>query len=248
MELVLLLDRLGNKYLVKPGRGKLNTSLGLVDLEQLREVSFGQTVKSHLGEEFHVLPVSLKDLFDKGLRRGPQVVLPKDAAQILAYADLRPGSRVVDCGTGSGWLAIFLGSLVRPTGKVYTYEIRDEFFRLARENIRRAGLEDVIVLKKKDVYKGIDEREVDLVTVDVPEPWKVVPHAEDALKVGGYLAVFSPCVESVQETYRALSPRRFSEVVTIECLVRELLVRPGATRPSNEMVAHTSYLTFARRI
>lgn len=244
MQWFVLLDKFGGKYLVKEG-GELRTHLGIVKLDNLTP---GQVIKSHIGEEFKVLPVSLPDLFEKGFKRGPQVVLPKDAAQIVAYTGVGPGSLVVDGGSGSGWLAIFLGNIVRPNGRVYTYEVREDFARLAQENIERAGLGEVVILKRGDIYLGIDEREVDLVTIDVPEPHLVVPHAEEALRIGGYLAAFTPCIETLQALYSALRKGRFSEMKTIECLVREILVRPNATRPSTEMIAHTSYLTFARRI
>ncbi len=246
-EWVLLLHRTGDKYLVRVEDREFQSSMGVLKLGELRKLQFGQTLKSHLGEEFLVLPPSLPDFFEK-LKRAPQVVLPKDAAQVVAHTGVGPGDVVVDGGTGSGWLAIFLGNLVRPDGRVYTYEIREEFARVAEENIRKVGLEKIVTVKRRDIYQGIDEMEVDLVSLDVPEPHRVVAHAEKALKVGGYLVAFTPCVETLQQLYQALRGGRFAELKTIECLVREILVRPGATRPSTEMIAHTSYLTFARRI
>jgi tRNA (adenine57-N1/adenine58-N1)-methyltransferase len=137
--------------------------------------------------------------------------------------------------------------LVRPDGRVYTYEIREEFARVAEENIRKVGLEKIVTVKRRDIYQGIDETEVNLVSLDVPEPHRAVAHAEKALRVGGYLVAFTPCVETLHQLYQALRGGRFAELKTLECLVREILVRPGATRPSTEMIAHTSYLTFARR-
>jgi tRNA (adenine57-N1/adenine58-N1)-methyltransferase len=247
-EWVVLLDKSGNKYVVRVENRQFQTSAGILNLGELKNLNFGQVLRSHLGEEFRILPPSLPDFFEKQLRRVPQVVLPKDAAQVIAYTGVGPGDLVVDGGTGSGWLAIFLGHLVKPDGRVYTYEIREDFAEVAEENIRKVGLQDVVVVKRKDIYQGIDETEVDLVTLDVPEPYLVVPHAERALKVGGYLAAFTPCVETLQQLYRALRTSKFAELRTIECLIREILVRPNATRPSTEMIAHTSYLTFARRI
>jgi tRNA (adenine57-N1/adenine58-N1)-methyltransferase len=246
-EWVVLLHRSGDKYLVRVEDREFQSSMGILKLGELRTLQFGQTLKSHLGEEFLILPPSLPDFYEK-LRRAPQVVLPKDAAQVVAQTGIGPGDLVVDGGTGSGWLAIFLGNLVRPDGRVYTYEIREEFARLAEENIRKVGLEKIVTVRRKDIYQGIDETELDLVTLDVPEPHRVVPHAEKALRVGGYLAAFTPCIETLQQLYQALRGGKFAELKTVECLVREILVRPGATRPSTEMIAHTSYLTVARRI
>jgi tRNA (adenine57-N1/adenine58-N1)-methyltransferase len=247
-EWVVLLDRSGTKYLVQVEDKQFQTNAGILNLGELKKLEFGQVLRSHLGEEFWILPPSLPDFFEKQLRRVPQVVLPKDAAQVVAHTGVGPGDTVVDGGTGSGWLAIFLGNLVRPDGRVYTYEVRENFARVAEENIRKVGLEKIVLIKRKDIYQGIDETDVDLVTLDVPEPHLVVPHAERALKVGGYLAAFTPCIETLQQLYQVLRMRSFAEFKTIECLVREILVRPHATRPSTEMIAHTSYLTFARRV
>jgi tRNA (adenine57-N1/adenine58-N1)-methyltransferase len=176
------------------------------------------------------------------------VVLPKDAAQIAAYTGVGPGDLVVDAGAGSGFLAIFLGNLVRPGGQVISYEIREDFAEVAKENIATAGLADVVKVKVADAYKGIEEREADLVTLDLPEPERALPHAEKALKLGGYLAVFSPCIETVQRLYEAFKNHSFLEKRTIECLVREFETGKRGTRPKTRMIAHTGYLSFARKV
>lgn len=111
-----------------------------------------------------------------------------------------------------------------------------------------AGLNGIVAVKLKDIYEGIDENNVDLVTLDLPQPERVLPHAEQALKPGGHLATFAPCVEHLQRLYREFPKFSFTDFRTIECLVRELEVKPTCTRPSTHMIAHTGYLTFARRI
>ena len=246
-ERVLLIDEQGGKYLVRAEPRKFNTRFGVVDLSQAIGTQPGTVIHSHLGKPFVVLRPSVVDYIQK-IRRVPQVLLPKDAAQILANTGVGPGSVVVDGGAGSGCLAIFLGHLVRPTGHVYSYEIREDFVELARRNIRFTGLEDIVTVKQQDICQGIDERDVDLVTLDIPKPEDAIPHAENALKPGGYLFVFSPCIEPVKRVYEALSSHRFKEIFTIECLVREIEVKPNATRPKTRMIAHTGYMTFARRI
>jgi tRNA (adenine57-N1/adenine58-N1)-methyltransferase len=246
-ERVLLVDERGGKYLVRASREKYNTRFGVLDLSQVIGAAPGAVIRSHLGRPFVVLRPSIIDILQK-IRRAPQILLPKDAAQILANTGIGPGSTVVDGGTGSGSLAIFLGNLVRPTGHVYSYEVRSDFAELARKNIQFAGLESVVTVKHQDISKGIDEHEVDLVTLDIPKPEAVVPHAEKALKPGGYLFVFSPCIEPVKRVYEVLEKHRFTGTFTIECLVREIEVKPNATRPKTKMIAHTGYMTFARRI
>ena len=246
-ERIILIDERGRKYLTKAERRGLQTDLGVVDLGETIGKEPGARLKSHLGKEFILLRPSIVDYLQK-LRRVPQIMLPKDAAQIVAYTGVGPGSMVVDAGVGSGSLAIFLGNLVRPNGRVVSYEVREDFAAIAEENIRMTGLSDVVKVKLKDIYEGIDERDVDLVTLDLPQPERVLPHAERALKPGGHLAVFAPCIEHIQRLHGELPKYSFTNYRTIECLVREFEVRPGATRPSTRMIAHTGYLTFARRV
>jgi len=243
---IILVDERGRKYLTRAEGRKLQTNLGVVDLGQAVGKEPGSRLMSHLGREFVLLLPSPADYLEK-IRRVPQIMLPKDAAQIVAHTGVGPGWRVVDAGSGSGALAIFLGNLVRPDGRVFTYEIREDFVEVARENVRLAGLEGTVIVKRGDVYQGIEERDLDLITLDLPRPELVLPHAQRALKPGGYLAVFAPCVEHLQRFYGEVGKFGFIGLKTIECLVREILVKEGGTRPSSRMIAHTGYLTFARR-
>jgi tRNA (adenine57-N1/adenine58-N1)-methyltransferase len=246
-ERVVLIDERGKKYLVKLGRRELHTDSGVVDLEEVIGKNPGDRVKSHIGKEFIILAPSMADYLQK-LKRVPQIMLPKDAAQIVAHTGIGPGALVVDAGSGSGALAIFLGNLVRPDGQVVSYEIREDFARVAERNVEMAGLNDIVEIKRKDIYEGIDESSVDLITLDLPRPEWVLPHAEEALKPGGFLASFSPCVEHIQRLYRNFPKYKFRNYRTIECLVRDFEVTKACTRPRTQMIAHTGYLTFARRV
>jgi tRNA (adenine57-N1/adenine58-N1)-methyltransferase len=246
-ERIILIDERGKKYLVKAERRQLHTDFGVLDPGEAIGLEPGARLRSHIGKEFVLLKPRITDYLQK-LRRVPQIMLPKDAAQIAAYTGVGPGDLVIDAGVGSGALAIFLGNLVRPSGRVVSYEVREDFARIAEENIRTAGLSEVVDVKLKDIYEGIDERGVDLVTLDLPQPERALPHAERALKPGGHLAIFSPCVEHLQRFYRKLPEYSFINPKTIECLVREFEVKPSCTRPKTRMIAHTGYLTFARRV
>ncbi|MEM2795733.1 MAG: tRNA (adenine-N1)-methyltransferase [Candidatus Hadarchaeales archaeon] len=247
-EYIILLDEKDRKYLVKLENRKFSTDLGILDLGEIVGKEPGVRVRTHLNKEFIALRPSRVDFLEK-IRRAPQIILTKDAAQIVGMTGIGPGSIVVDCGTGSGALAIFLGSLVKPDGHVYSYENREEFVNLARRNVEIAGLSEIVTVKLKDVITdGIDERGVDLVTIDMGGPELVVPKAEEALKVGGYIAIFSPCIEPVQKVYEALRSNGFREMKTVECLVRNIEVRPGATRPSTRVIGHTGYITVARKV
>ncbi len=246
-ERIILIDERGRKYLVKAERRQLHTDLGVVELGEAIGQELGARLKSHVGKEFILLKPRITDYLQK-LRRVPQIMLPKDAAQIVAYTGVGPGDLIVDAGVGSGSLAIFLGNLVRPNGRVVSYEVREDFARVAGENVSMAGLGDIVTVKLKDIYEGIDESDIDLVILDLPQPERVLPHAERALKPGGHIMTFAPCVEHLQRFYRELPNYRFVHPKTIECLVREFEVKPSCTRPKTRMIAHTGYLTFARRV
>ena len=184
-------------------------------------------------------------MFKKKLKRGPQIITPKDASLILAYTAIEPGAKIVDAGTGSGFLAIFLATYIRP-GKVYTYEKSERFVKLARENIKTSGLSKFITLRKADITKGVKEKNVDLMTLDLKGAKRVIKHARKALKVGGQLVVYSPTVEHLIEAGKELKRQKFDNIKTVENIVREWKVG-HTTRPKTMGLMHTGFLTFAKR-
>jgi tRNA (adenine57-N1/adenine58-N1)-methyltransferase catalytic subunit len=177
------------------------------------------------------------------LKRGPQVILPKDIGIIIAYTCANKNSVCLDAGTGSGWLAI---SLARICKQVTTYDTRDDFIKIAKRNMDAEGLENLII-KKGDITKKINERDIDIVTLDMPNSQKAVKNAHKALKPDGYVCGYLPHVEQVKEFVAALEKLKFRNVHTIEAIVRDMLVRKEGTRPSTKGVWHTGYLVFAQK-
>jgi len=237
--LKLLIDEKDRKYLTD--REEFHTGLGVVKI-----VENAQKVTSHLGHDFSVLKPRLIDLYEK-LPRSGSVLLKRDIGFILAYTSVGTGDIVVDAGTGSACLAMFLANIVQPTGKVFTYEIREKFAEIARKNIENAGLQEFIEIKMKDITQGIDEEEVDLVTLDLPEPWLVVQHAYKALKHGGFIMSYSPYIEQAKKTVDSLKEASFRGIKTYEVFEREMEISNKGVRPSTRMYGHSAYLTFARK-
>ena len=189
------------------------------------------------------IEIRLNPLLEK-LKRGPQAMLPKDIGIILAFTGVGKESVVLDAGTGSGFLAISLANICK---KVVTYEWREEWADLARKNIARSGFSNV-ELKNKDVFQGIEERELDAVCLDLAETEKAVPHATAALKKGGFIVSFNPHAEQVTAFAKAVrATGEFEEPFTFECAVREMLVREAGFRPETKGLTHTGYLSFARK-
>ncbi len=183
----------------------------------------------------------------KKLRRGPQVILLKDAAMISALTGLQSEDNVIDCGAGSGFLACYLGSIVAPAGKVYSYEKREDFAKLSSQNVAKAGLKDVVEVKLKDAMDGFDEKDIDLITLDLGDSPLLLEKAFAALKPKGFCVGYLPHAEQVQAFVTEGLRVGFTHDQTIETIVRPMLVRDRGFRPENSGLLHTAYLTFLRK-
>jgi tRNA (adenine57-N1/adenine58-N1)-methyltransferase len=245
-DVLLYLNR-KRTYLVKVESGKsFHTHIGYIQLDSLIGKEYGTRLKSSLGTEFVALKPTIRDYIFKMLRK-TQITYPKDIALIILFSGIGPGSRVVEAGTGTGALTGALAFHVKPTGRVYSYEVRAEFIETALRNLKRAGLDEYVEIKNQDITQGIDEKEVDAVMLDMATPWLVVPHAYSALRGSGSLVSFSPTIDQVVKTVEVLKENGFVNIETVECLLRRMQVARGKTRPETLMTAHTGYITFARK-
>ena len=243
---LLYLDR-RRTYLVKVEKGKnFHTHKGFVQLDMLIGKNYGTRIKSNLNVEFVALKPILRDYIIKSFRK-TQIMYPKDIALTVMFSGIGPGSRVVEAGTGTGALTTALAHFVRPNGCVYSYEIREEFLKIAEKNLKRSGLTAFVKLKKKDVTVGIEEKNVDAVILDLATPWLVVPHAYNTLKPSGTIVSFSPTIDQTVKTTEALKENGFVNIETVECLMRGMRVERGKTRPQTLMTGHTGYITHARK-
>ncbi len=251
-DLVALVDEDHHRYLVRvPADGKPSVErvrgVGVFDSARLVGVPWA-TQLAHGNKSFLLLPPGTTDLV-RGLARKAQIVLPKDAARIVIECDVRAGSVVVEAGIGSGALTTVLARAVAPTGRVVTFEVREDFAAWAMENLRRAGVDHLVDVRAGDVTQGMPGVSgADAVVLDIPDPWNAVEHAKRALRPGGFFAAYSPLVSQVEATQVALGRAGFAEVRTLETIEREWVVGERGSRPSFEMLGHTAFLTFARRL
>jgi tRNA (adenine57-N1/adenine58-N1)-methyltransferase len=235
-------------YMIKMEAGKtFHTHKGYLKLDEVIGKPYGEPIKSSLGINFTTLKPALTDYIMKS-SRNTQITYPKDAALIVMFSGIGPGSRVVESGTVTGALTTALAHYVGPTGKVYTYEFRSEFQKNAAKNLQRSKLIDHVELKSGDVTQGIEERDLDAVVLDLAVPWLVVSHAYEALKPSGIIVSFSPTIDQVVKTTEALRENGFVFIETIECMMRAMQVERGKTRPQTLMTGHTGYITHARKI
>jgi tRNA (adenine57-N1/adenine58-N1)-methyltransferase len=119
---------------------------------------------------------------------------------------------------------------------------------LTRRNIERSGIADYVTIYHRNIADGIEQTDVDAVVLDLGDPWSVIPQAYNALRPSGIFVSYSPTINQVMKTTEQLSKNPFCNIYTLECFTREILVRPGKTRPATRMIGHTGYLTFARKI
>jgi tRNA (adenine57-N1/adenine58-N1)-methyltransferase len=246
-EYVLLSLNQRKTYLIKMEQGKsFHTHKGFVKLDDLIGKKYGSTITSSLGFEFVALKPQLRDYIMKCARQ-TQIMYPKDISLIVMFSGIGPGSRVVEAGTGTGAMTTALAHYVKPEGKIYSYEIREEFEKTAEKNLQRANLLDFVELKIKDVTTGIDEEDVDSVILDLAVPWLVIPHAYTALRPGASIVSFSPTIDQVVKTVEALKENSFTDIETVECLMRGMQIERGRTRPQTLMTAHSGYITTARK-
>lgn len=245
-ERVLLFDSKGRRYLVTLAEGgEFHTHSGPVDHGQLIGASEGVTVRSTRGARYVAVRPTLAEVVLK-MPRGAQVIYPKDLGPILIMADIFPGARVFESGLGSGALSM---TLLRAGAEITGYELREDFAARARANV--AGFLGAESLDRYDVhirdsYDGIHERDFDRMVLDLPEPWRVVKAAEEALRPGGILVSYLPTIGQVSTFRDALARSGFGMAETVEVLNRGWHIEGQSVRPDHRMVAHTGFLTSAR--
>ncbi|WP_246998886.1 methyltransferase domain-containing protein [Halosolutus gelatinilyticus] len=240
----VLLVRGDREFLVEPGE-EMGTDLGVLEVPV--DVEPGDTIETHLGDEFRVRRLRGPDLFHHFERTGAPMV-PRDVGLVIGETGVSRGDRVLDAGTGTGVLA---ASMARAGASVVTYEQNPDFAAVARENMALGGVSDDIEVRTGDVTDELEDLasspdSFDVLTLDTADAPSIVARASDLLVDGGFVAVYSPFVESTREVVETAREVGLANVRTRETIQRELDVDDRGTRPSTAPVGHTGYLTLAR--
>jgi tRNA (adenine57-N1/adenine58-N1)-methyltransferase catalytic subunit len=243
-ERALLVDAKARRYLVTLAEGgQFHSHAGITSHDDILGQHEGVTVRSTAGARYTVVRPTLADFVLK-MPRGAQVVYPKDLGPLLMLADVFPGARVFESGVGSGAVSM---TLLRAGADVVGYELRADFAGRARRNVESfLGPDLPYRIEERSAYDGIDETDLDRVVLDLPEPWRVVKHAETAMRPGGILVAYVPTVGQVAQLREVLGTSAFAMAQTIEVLQRTWHVEGQSVRPDHRMVGHTGFLTSAR--
>jgi tRNA (adenine57-N1/adenine58-N1)-methyltransferase len=248
-ESVLFIDRKERTYLrtLRPG-AHINLRGGGLAADDLIGLPEGSTIYSAAHEPFFVCRATYAQLVPH-LPRQAQVIYPKDTGPILLWGDIYPGARVVEVGTGPAAMTMALLRSVGPTGHVTSYERRPEFAEMARANVHRFfGPAPSWTLKVADALAGIDERDVDRVIVDLPEPWSLLPVCDPVLRPGGVFVGYIPTTPQLKTLADALRAHGgYAAVTAMETLMRFWHLDERSVRPEHRMVAHTGFIVIARR-
>ncbi|WP_181685660.1 tRNA (adenine-N1)-methyltransferase [Halorhabdus salina] len=235
----------GREYLRERGE-TLETDLGVLEIPE--DAQPGDTLETHLGTVFEVRALRGPDLFEHFQRTGAPM-MPRDVGLILGHTGIAGGDRVLDVGTGTGVLAAYAA---RTGASVVTYEQDGDFAEVARENMALAGVADAVDVRTGDATERLDalqdDAPFDVLTLDTGDAPALVEHAPDLLADGGFVAVYSPFVESSKAVVETAREVGLSEIETLETIQREMDFDSRGSRPSTAGVGHTGYLTFGRLV
>jgi len=209
----------------------------------------GSSARSNKGGRFRVFRATLEQ-YSLYMTRHAQIIYPKDAATILMYADIFPGARVIEGGFGSGALSMALLRAIGSEGSLTTYELREEAANRSRKNVvGLMGEQPNHTVNIGNIYEGIEERDVDRVVLDVPEPWEALEAASEALADGGVYCAYIPTALQLHKLVMAMREhRRWARIRSMEMIFRPWFVNAKSCRPEQRIIGHTGFLLFARRV
>ena len=237
------------KWLVKiSGDQTLHTHIGAIRHADAIGKRYGSRIVTNKEKYLYLLRPTTYDYIMK-IRHGTQIVYPKDIGYILARSGLEGGQTVVEIGTGSGALTTALAGVVRPRGRVHTFDVDERFIKIAEKNVRRAGLSKYVVQYTMDVREA-DEPPVtdaDLAIIDLGDPWSMVPHVRRMLRDSGSLFAICPTMNQLEKLAAALTENEFTDIECSERILRTIEAREGKTRHSFQGIGHTAYLCYSRK-
>ncbi|MCW1294127.1 MAG: methyltransferase domain-containing protein [Candidatus Parvarchaeota archaeon] len=235
---------IGENAVISAEEGKdINTEFGIIYANKLKGKKPGSLIKTHKGVPFIIVEPSSMDLFRKFVR-SPQIITLKDLGSIIAYTGINSKSKILDAGTGSGFAACILSTIAK---KVVSYEIREDFAKIAEKNKALFHANNLKIIKG-DVGSALKEKGFDVALLDLPEPHKVIGGIKEHVKVGGYIVCYLPSTIQVEKLLRSI-PEDLKVVKLLQNLELQWKadIESDILRPESSGITHTAFVIILRR-
>jgi tRNA (adenine57-N1/adenine58-N1)-methyltransferase len=237
------------KWLVKISKkDSLHTHIGVLKHADAIGKEYGSRLVSNKDKYVYLLKPTMYDYVMK-IQHGTQIVYPKDLGYIVARAGIQNGQKIVEIGTGSASLTSFVASIVKPRGHVYTFDVDENFMKIAAKNLKKSGMEKYVTQQNLDIKtaKKMPVEDADVALIDLGDPWTVIPQVRQMLKGSGAVFAICPTMNQLEKLTMALVENEFTDIESTEHILRTIDAREGKTRHSFQGIGHTTYLCFARK-
>lgn len=246
---VLFFYNSSKKWLAKISKKEsFHTHIGIIKHSDAIGKEYGSRLMTNKDKYVYLLQPTMYDYVMK-IQHGTQIVYPKDIGYIIARAGIGDGQKILEIGTGSGSLTSFVASVVKPRGHVYTFDVDENFMKIAEKNIKKAGVSKYVTQHNLDLKtaKKMPLEEMDVALIDLGDPWVVIPQVRKMLKGSGSVFAICPTMNQLEKFTMALVENEFTDIESTEHIIRNIEAREGKTRHSFQGIGHTTYLCFARK-
>jgi len=237
------------KWLMKISKKEsLHTHIGVIKHSDAIGKEYGSKVITNKDKYVYLLKPTMYDYVMK-IQHGTQIVYPKDLGYIVARAGIGSGQKILEIGTGSGSLTSFIANIVKPRGHVYTFDVNENFMKIAEKNIKKAGVSKYVTQHNLDLKtrKKMPLNDIDVALIDLGDPWAVIPQVRQMLKGSGAIFAICPTMNQLEKLTMSLVENEFTDIESTEHILRTIEAREGKTRHSFQGIGHTTYLCFARK-
>jgi tRNA (adenine57-N1/adenine58-N1)-methyltransferase len=237
------------KWLAKISKKEaLHTHIGILKHADAIGKEYGSKITTNKDKYVYLLKPTMYDYIMK-IQHGTQIVYPKDLGYIVARAGIQNNQKIVEIGTGSASLTSFVASIVKPRGHVYTFDVDENFMKIAAKNLKKCGMEKYVTQENLDIktVKKVPVTDADVALIDLGDPWTVIPQVRQMLKGSGAVFAICPTMNQLEKLTMSLIENEFTDIESTEHILRTIDAREGKTRHSFQGIGHTTYLCFARK-
>jgi len=247
---VLFFFNSSKKWLVRISKKEvLHTHIGILKHADAIGKEYGSKITTNKDKYVYLLKPTMYDYIMK-IQHGTQIVYPKDLGYIVARAGIQNNQKIVEIGTGSASLTSFVASIVKPRGHVYTFDVDENFMKIAAKNLKKCGMDKYVTQQNLDIktIKNPPIIDADVVLIDLGDPWTIIPQVRQMLKGSGAVFAICPTMNQLEKLTMALIENEFTDIESTEHILRTIEAREGKTRHSFQGIGHTTYLCFARKV